>query len=268
MWNHPATQANIKILASYGYTFVDPISGNLACRTVGVGKMADVPVVHQAIRDLLGLSGEYSGINLLVTAGPTRELIDPVRFISNRSSGKMGYAIAEAAARRGANVTLVSGPTAIPVPSGVNVVAVETAAQMKDAAEAAFADAHMAILTAAVADFRPVHVSNDKAPKSADFDLTLVATPDIAAELGRNKGSRVLVGFAAETSNVREKALAKKEKKNLDWIVANDVSQPGAGFDVDTNIVTVFGPDNQQTELGLATKREIASNLRSRSRPS
>jgi phosphopantothenoylcysteine decarboxylase/phosphopantothenate--cysteine ligase len=263
MWDNPATQANLAKLRDYGYYFIEPVTGRLACRTEGVGKMADVGTIFDGIHELLSRRDSWRGMRVLITAGPTREAIDPVRFLSNRSSGKMGYALAEAARLRGATVTLVSGPTALPVPGGVGHVPVETARQMRDAVLRLAHDADFIIAAAAVADYRPAAPAAQKIKKSAGPpQIVLEPTEDILALLGQAKRSgQTLVGFAAETENVIEEARRKLTAKNLDWIIANDVSAEGAGFDVDTNIVTLVGPSGQETALPLLSKREVAERI-------
>ncbi len=263
MWNHPATQKNLDALRDYGCYFIEPVSGRLACRTEGVGRMADVPTIFAAIQELLARKSSWAGKRVLVTAGPTREPIDPVRFLSNRSSGKMGYALAEAARMRGADVTLITGPTALSVPGGMEVVPVETAAQMRDAALAHFEAADMVIAAAAVADYAPAEYNNQKLKKTgAAPGLTLTPTADILAEMGRRKRpGQVLIGFAAETEDLLAQARAKLAAKNLDWIAANDVTQDGAGFDGDTNILTLLGKEGQEIALPLLSKREAAEQM-------
>ena len=263
MWNNPATQSNLAKLRDYGYYFIEPTTGRLACRTEGVGRMADVTTIFEAIHEMLSRTHSWRGRRVLVTAGPTREPIDPVRYLSNRSSGKMGYALAEAARNRGADVVLVSGPAALTPPGGMEVVRVETASEMSDAVLSRSGAADVIIAAAAVSDYRPAETANQKIKKSGtDAALTLTQTPDILAELGRRKrpGQRV-IGFAAETENLLSHARRKLETKNLDWIVANDVTQEGAGFDGDTNIVTLLGPNGQEITLPLLTKREVAERV-------
>jgi phosphopantothenoylcysteine decarboxylase/phosphopantothenate--cysteine ligase len=252
MWNNPATQANLTKLRDYGYYFIEPVTGRLACRTEGVGKMADVGTIFDGIHELLARRDSWRGVRVLITAGPTREPLDPVRFLSNRSSGKMGYALAEAARLRGATVTLVSGPTALSVPGGVGHIPVETAQH-----------ADLIIAAAAVADYRPAAPAVQKIKKSAGLpQIALEPTDDILALLGQAKRpGQTLVGFAAETKNVTEEARRKLMAKNLDWIVANDVSAEGAGFDVDTNIVTLLNSSGQETALTLLPKREVAERI-------
>jgi phosphopantothenoylcysteine decarboxylase/phosphopantothenate--cysteine ligase len=262
MWDNPITQRNLATLRHYGYQVVEPISGRLACRTEGKGKMADVDVILASILDLLGRQNKLAGKKVLITAGPTREPIDPVRFISNRSSGKMGFAIAESARTMGADVTVIAGPTSETLPSGVRVISVETAREMYDAAVAEFSSADYVIAAAAVSDYRPSAVSSEKIKKEGSFsEIALESTDDILAELGRRKKHQVLVGFAAETESLEENAQKKLSSKNLDWIVANDVTAPGAGFDIDTNIVQIYSSTGQKHCLPQMTKREVADQL-------
>ena len=268
MWNNPATQANLVTLRDYGYYFIEPTTGRLACRTEGVGRMADVETILGAIQEMLARSGSWQGKRVLVTAGPTREPLDPVRYLSNRSSGKMGYALAEAARLRGATVTLVSGPTALPAPGGVEFVRVETAAQMQNAALAQAPSADLIFAAAAVADYRPAEFAAQKIKKAppelgaGGLILPLTANDDILAGLGREKRTgQTLVGFAAETEDVLGHARGKMAAKNLDWIVANDVTAEGAGFDGDTNIVTLLARDGREIALPLLTKREVAERI-------
>ena len=263
MWNNPATQSNLAKLRDYGYYFIEPVSGRLACRTEGVGRMADVPTIFAAINEMLSRTQSWAGKRVLVTAGPTREPIDPVRYLSNRSSGKMGYALAEAAQMRGADVVLVSGPTALPPPGGMEMVRVETAAQMYHAALAYAETADVIVAAAAVSDYRPATLAEQKMKKTgASPTLDLVQTYDILAELGRRKHpGQTLIGFAAETEDLLAQARLKLTSKNLDWIAANDVSAEGAGFDGDTNIVTLLGADGQEIALPLLTKREVAERI-------
>jgi len=263
MWNNPATQANLAKLRDYGYFFIEPTTGRLACRTEGVGRMADVDTIFAAIQEMLARSGTWAGRRVLVTAGPTREPIDPVRFLSNRSSGKMGYALAEAARVRGASVTLVSGPTALAAPGGVEFVRVETAAQMQSAVLSHAPDADLILAAAAVSDFRPAEYAAQKVKKDAAMSaLPLAANDDILAGLGREKrAGQTLVGFAAETEDLLGHARSKLAAKNLDWIVANDVSAEGAGFDGDTNVVTLLARDGREMTLPLLTKREVAERI-------
>ena len=263
MWNNPATQANLAKLRDYGYYFIEPTSGRLACRTEGVGRMADVETIFAAIHEMLARQDSWRGVKVLVTAGPTREPLDPVRYLTNRSSGKMGYALAEAARLRGADVTLVSGPTALAPPGGVEFVRIETAAEMRDAVVPRAETADIVLAAAAVADYRPSELSAKKIKKSSgDSALALSLNEDILALLGTQKPpGQILVGFAAETENLLASARRKLESKNLDWIVANDVTAEGAGFDGDTNIVTLLGKDGEEISLPLRTKREVAEQI-------
>ena len=262
MWDNPATQDNLAKLRDYGYFFIEPTTGRLACRTEGVGRMADVPTIFAAIQEMLARQDSWRGVRVLITAGPTREPLDPVRFLSNRSSGKMGYALAEAARLRGATVTLVSGPTALPHPGGMEFISVETAAQMRDAVLDRATDQHILIAAAAVADYAPVAAPQKLKKAAGPPQIALTETNDILAELGRRKRpGQILVGFAAETENLLGHARHKLESKNLDWIAANDVTQPGAGFDGNTNVVTLLGRDGQEVALPLLTKRETAERI-------
>ncbi|MGI4787238.1 MAG: bifunctional phosphopantothenoylcysteine decarboxylase/phosphopantothenate--cysteine ligase CoaBC [Janthinobacterium lividum] len=263
MWNNPATQANLAKLRDYGYYFIEPTTGRLACRTEGVGRMADVSTIFSAIQEMLGRSDSMRGKRVLITAGPTREPLDPVRYLSNRSSGKMGYALAEAAQMRGAEVVLVTGPTALAPPGGMEVVRVETASEMSVAVLSRSDQADLIFAAAAVSDYRPAEIADQKIKKSGiSPTLALTRTEDILAELGRRKRpDQTLIGFAAETEHLLDHARHKLEAKNLDWIAANDVTQEGAGFDGDTNIVTLLGSHGQEIALPLLTKREVAEQV-------
>jgi phosphopantothenoylcysteine decarboxylase/phosphopantothenate--cysteine ligase len=262
MFAHPALQENLRRLRDRGVRIVEPDTGPLASGLVGRGRLAEPPEILAAIEALLASQRDLAGEVILVTAGPTREPLDPVRFLSNRSSGKMGYAVAEAAAARGARVILVSGPTALPAPAGVDIVHVETAQEMHDAVLAKLPVARVVIKAAAVADYRPRHAADRKLKKGqAVPEVVLEPTPDILTEVGRRKGSRILVGFAAETEELEANARAKLERKNLDLMVANDVGQPGAGFDVDTNVVKILDPAGGVEELPMLPKREVANRI-------
>lgn len=262
MWANPIVQANIERMKSLGYIFVDPGEGRLACGTEGVGRLAPIKRIAQAVLDSLFPKRDLEGASILVTAGPTQEPIDPVRFIVNRSSGKMGYAIAEAAAKRGARVILVSGPTSLAVPAGVEVVEVRTAAEMFDAVMERLPDAQVVIGAAAVADYTPKSPGAEKMKKSeASLALELTPTKDIIAEVGRRKGERILVGFAAETGDLIENARAKLTSKNLDFIVANDVSRPEIGFGSDENEVTIIGRKGDVQELPRMSKIDVANKI-------
>ncbi|MHB1001294.1 MAG: bifunctional phosphopantothenoylcysteine decarboxylase/phosphopantothenate--cysteine ligase CoaBC [Armatimonadota bacterium] len=263
MWENPVTQANIQKLQSLGYKFIEPETGRLACGTEGIGRLASVDKIIETITELLLPKQDLDGISILVTAGPTREPIDPVRFIMNQSSGKMGYAIAEAASRRGARVTLVSGPTSIPAPPGVDLVKVETSAEMFDAVMDRLPDTQVIIGAAAPADFTPASPKPEKIKKSGSEGLTLelVQTRDIMAEVGKRKDSRILVAFAAETENLIPNAQEKMVRKNVDLIVANDVSRPEIGFGSDDNEVAIIGRDGHVDNLPRLPKIDVADRI-------
>jgi phosphopantothenoylcysteine decarboxylase / phosphopantothenate---cysteine ligase len=260
MWEHPATQANLEILRKRGVTIVDPDSGYLACGMTGAGRLAANEAIVDAVLQILKVGHDLAGETVLITAGPTREPIDPIRYLTNRSSGKMGYALAEAAVRRGAKVVLVSGPVALQPPTGVEVLNVETAADMYHAVMSRRNEATVVIKAAAVADYRPKRVATQKMKRHAEFALELVPTSDIAAELGDRKQGQLVIGFAAETENVLENARQKLLSKGLDAIVANDVSQPGVGFDSDRNAVTIITP-TEVLDVPAATKWDIAQKI-------
>lgn len=262
MFDHPALQENLQRLRERGVHLVEPDIGPLASGLVGRGRLAELSEILAAVERILAPRQDLAGRVILVTAGPTREPLDPVRFLSNRSSGKMGYAIAEAAAARGARVILVSGPTALPAPPGVDVIQVETAQEMRDAVLAKLEVAQVVIKAAAVADYRPTRQADRKLKKDqATPAILLEPTPDILAEVGTRKGNRILVGFAAETDDLVANARKKLQRKNLDLMVANDVRQPGAGFDVDTNLVKILDPSGGVEELPLLPKREVADRI-------
>ena len=264
MWEHPATQENIATLRARGVHVVDPGEGYLACGMTGAGRLAATEAIVEKVRDVLGLRRDLEGRTVLVTAGPTREDIDPVRFLTNRSSGKMGYALADAAIRRGARVILVSGPADFTVPGGVDWVPVRTSDEMHRAVRERSAEADIVIMAAAVADYRPAASHTQKLKRGeGSLTLQLEPTPDILAELGHEKGSRsrILVGFAAETAQLAENARAKLARKGADMIVANDVTQEGAGFDGDTNIVTIFLRDGREIPLPKLPKFEVANRI-------
>jgi phosphopantothenoylcysteine decarboxylase/phosphopantothenate--cysteine ligase len=262
MFEHPALQENLARLRGRGVHILEPESGPLASGLVGRGRLAEIPAILAAIERILAPRRDLDGRVVLVTAGPTREPLDPVRYLSNRSSGKMGYAIAEAAAARGATVILVSGPTALAAPPGVDMIQVETAQEMYDAVLAKLPLAAVVLKAAAVADYRPKQRAGQKIKKAeGPSEIALEPTPDILAEVARRKGSRVLVGFAAETNDLVANARKKLAQKHLDLMVANDVSQPGAGFDADTNIVKILDPAGGVEELPLLSKREVADRI-------
>lgn len=280
MYEHPLTQENIQKLQQLGWQLIEPAVGHLACGTSGVGRMPEPQELVEAVKEYLASSlaaaesdtrdnadtssanslPNLAGLKILVTAAGTREPIDPVRYIGNRSSGKMGYAIAETARELGAEVILISGPSALQAPEGVEFHKVESAREMRDLVHQHFANSHIVIKAAAVADYRVKNVSDHKIKKN-DEELTLVLekNPDILKELGQIKQpEQVLVGFAAETRNLIEYAQSKLEKKNLDMIVANDVSNPQAGFNVDTNLIKLLKRDGTIEELPLMSKKDLA----------
>ncbi|HUA22116.1 MAG TPA: bifunctional phosphopantothenoylcysteine decarboxylase/phosphopantothenate--cysteine ligase CoaBC [Bryobacteraceae bacterium] len=262
MWAHPATQENLAILRKRGHIIVEPENGLLACGTTGPGRLAEPEKIAGVVAGLGLHLRDLEGETVLITAGPTQEPLDPVRFISNRSSGKMGYALAEAAARRGAEVILVSGPVQLPDPSGVHVVHVRTAIEMHDAVMEHLAEAGIIIKAAAVADYHLSHVPQHKVKKTAmRMSLELDPTPDILAELGRKKGDRLLIGFAAETERLVESARQKLASKNCDMIVANLVNQEATGFESDENEVVLVLCTGETIALSRAPKREIADRI-------
>ncbi len=259
MYENPIFQKSVQFLKEQGYFFVEPEEGRLACGTTGKGRLAELDKIVSTLEKIFFAKHELSGKHILVTAGPTREPIDPVRFLSNYSSGKMGYAIAQEARERGARVTLVSGPCNLEPPAGVDVVSVETAQEMFDAVIKHFNVADVVIKAAAVADFRPRQRATEKIKKhEAIMTLELERTPDILQYLGDNKRDQVLVGFAAETEDILENARAKLNQKNLDLLVANDLTEEGAGFGVDTNVATLFFPGGAVKKLPKMTKKELA----------
>ena len=266
MYENQLTQKNIDVLIESGWNFIPPESGHLACGTDGVGRMPEPADIVDFVYFTMAFAADMLGIKVLVTAAGTYEPIDPVRYIGNRSSGKMGYAIAEAAKKRGAEVILVSGPSALTPPEGVEFIGVESAAEMRDAVMEHFSEADMIIKAAAVADYRVRNASDQKIKKN-DEELTLVLekNPDILKELGEKKRTgQILVGFAAETQNLLEYAKAKLEKKNLDMIVANDVSRKDAGFNTDTNVVKLLYRNGTIEELPIMTKHKLADELLNR----
>ena len=265
MWEHPATRANLETLRGRGVHVVDPDEGYLACGMIGAGRLAATETIAQKVFEVLGLRRDFVGQTVLVTAGPTREALDPVRFLTNRSSGKMGYAVAEAAIRRGAKVMLISGPTDLRVPEGIEWIPVNTAEEMRAAVLERAAEAGVVVMAAAVSDYRPamMHAGKLKRGESA-LTLKLEPTPDILGELGRqggSQGSRILIGFAAETEQLAENARVKLIRKDADMIVANDVTQEGAGFDGDTNIVTLVLRDGPDIPLPKMSKLEVANRI-------
>lgn len=263
MWENPATQHNIQTLVSRGVHVVTPATGHLACGDSGAGKLEDVNVIAQRAIAVLEKKKDMQGLRIMVTAGPTREALDPVRYISNRSSGKMGYAIARAAMERGADVTLLTGPVAIAPPKGVRVIEFTTTQDLLERALDHAEAQDVIIQSAAPADYRAKEIAPQKMKKQggADMIIELVENPDVAATLGKAKRKdQTFVGFAAETNDVLEHAKGKLVKKNLDMIVANDVTAPGAGFDVNTNIVTLITKENM-TSLPLMSKDDVADQI-------
>jgi len=262
MWDHPATQENLKLLRARGVHVVDPDEGYLACGMTGAGRLAATETIAKKVCQVLGLRRDFAGQTVLVSAGPTCEDIDPVRFLTNRSSGKMGYALAEAAHRRGAHVVLVSGPSELQIPEGVDWIPVRATEQMHRTVLERAREANVAIMAAAVSDYRPASAQDTKIKRGEGrFMLELEPTPDILAELGREKGNRVLVGFAAETDRVAENARGKLSRKGADMIVANDVTQEGAGFDTDTNIVTLYLRDGREIPQPKMSKLDVANRI-------
>jgi phosphopantothenoylcysteine decarboxylase/phosphopantothenate--cysteine ligase len=262
MFEHPAVRENLATLRGRGVGVVEPGEGYLACGWLGKGRLAEVETIVEAALARLARKAQLAGETLLVTAGPTIEDIDPVRYVSNRSSGAMGYRLAEAARDRGARVILVSGPTALAAPHGVTVVSVRSAEEMQEAVAAHVAAATVVIAAAAVSDYRPAQASASKLKKTdGPMGLELVRTPDILKGLGEAKSGRLLVGFAAETEDLVANARRKLEAKNLDLIVANNVTAPGAGFGGPTNAAVLLRRDGQSREVPLATKREVADEI-------
>jgi len=260
MWNHPATQANLETLRQRGVRIVEPGNGYLACGMTGPGRLAENDLIIAATMEALGASQELAGETVLITAGPTREKIDPVRYLTNRSSGRMGYALAEAALRRGARVLLVSGPTSLTPPGGAEFTSVESAEQMRQATMKLLPEASIVIKTAAVADYRPKSAAPQKIKRKGSMSLELEPTTDILAELVRSKSSQIILGFAAETENVLENARKKLMNKSLDAIVVNDVSREGVGFDSDRNAVTII-TQSEVIEVPETTKWEVAQRV-------
>lgn len=261
MWENPICQDNIAKLKAKGYRVVEPESGDLACGYEGKGRLAEITAIVEEIRFLLSPK-DLSGESVLVTAGPTEEAIDPVRFITNRSSGKMGFALARAAYHRGAEVTLVSGPSNLRAPRNVKYIPVRSAEEMRQAVMESLEKSSILLMAAAVSDYRPKEVATQKIKKlSAQTTLSLERTPDILGEGKKHKGKRIYVGFAAETENLIRNAKEKLKGKDLDFIVANDVSQPGAGFEVDTNIVKIIHRSGKVEKLPLLSKEEVADQI-------
>lgn len=259
MYHNPYVKTNLAKLKSHGVEIIEPVYGDLASGHQGTGRLNTIDCILGRMTQLLTERQDLQGKKVVVTAGPTREYIDPTRFISNPSSGKMGYAIAEVAQRRGADVTLVSGPTTVSPPGGVELCCVETASEMQDAVLKVFDSVDIVVMAAAVADYRPQSFSPSKLKKSAhQLSVPLERNPDIAEMLGQRKGEQILVCFAAETNNLLENAQSKLINKNCDLIVANDILAKGAGFKEDTNIVTLLNNSDKQEQLPLLSKREVA----------
>ncbi len=262
MWLHPATQANLETLRRRGHRIVEPESGYLACGMTGPGRLADPAAIVEAIERELPRRHDLEGETVLITAGPTQEPLDPVRYISNRSSGKMGYALAEAAAARGARVILISGPVHLAPPRGLEVIAVRTAAEMRQKVFENLAPASIVVKAAAVADFHLSKVPDQKVKKTAArISLELDPTPDILAELGRKKGDRLLIGFAAETQNLHQEARRKLESKNCDMVVGNLVGGSETGFESEENEAVLALATGELISLPRAPKREIADRI-------
>lgn len=260
MWNHPATQANLEILRKRGVRVVEPGSGYLACGMTGPGRLADNDAIVSALLQVLGSARDMENETVLITAGPTREKIDPVRYLTNRSSGRMGYALAEAALRRGARVLLVSGPTALAAPASAELTRVESTEQMREAVLNLLPQASIVIKTAAVSDYRPRSTARQKMKRKGPMALELEPTPDILKDISLKKGTQILVGFAAETENVLENARQKLVSKNLDAIVVNDVSREGIGFDSERNAVTIITRE-EVVDVPETTKWEVAQRV-------
>jgi len=261
MYSNPIVRENMEKLAAKGYRFVEAGYGELACKTEGYGRLACLEDIAEDAEDLL-TAKDLGGQHILVTAGPTREAFDPVRFITNYSTGKMGYAVALAAKRRGAAVTLVSGPTSLPEPRGVRFVPVVSAREMRDAVMLNLKDATVVVKSAAVADYRPADFSDSKIKKTdRPLEFRLEKNPDIIREVGKVKGDRILVGFAVETDRLVEYAAKKLREKNMDFIVANDITQPGAGFAAETNIVKILDREGGSEDLPRMDKMDVAHRI-------
>lgn len=261
MYNNPITQRNLEGLRSLGYHIMDPAEGWLACGITGVGRLPEPKAIVDWLEAKMCSTNEFEGTTILVTAGGTQESIDPVRYIGNRSSGKMGYAIAEQAARMGAKVILVSAPTSLPIPSGVDFISVDSAVSMQEAVEARYNDVNVVIMAAAVSDFRVLHKAEQKIKKMESMTIELVKNPDILQGLGSKKSHQILVGFAAETEHVIKYGQDKVAKKNLDMLVANDVSKSNAGFNVDTNEGYFLYPDKEPKEMPNMKKSDLARHI-------
>lgn len=261
MYENPVTQDNLKKLTDYGYRVIDPATGFLACGYDGKGKMPEPEVLLEYILQEAAYEKDMAGKKVLITAGPTRESIDPVRYITNHSTGKMGYALAKNAMRRGAEVTLITGPTNLEPPLFANVIPVETAEQMYQAVDAQFDRQDIVVMSAAVADYRPIHVAEQKVKKSDDaMSIELERTKDILGSMAARKKNQFVCGFSMETEHMLENSKAKLEKKKLDMIVANNLKVEGAGFGTDTNVVTLITPTTTE-ELPIMSKDEVADTI-------
>lgn len=262
MYENPIVQRNINLLKELGYEFIEPASGRLACGDEGKGKLQDTEIIAEETLRRLHSTKDLLGKKVVVTAGPTMVPIDPVRILTNRSSGKMGYSIAEEARDRGAEVVLISGPTSLRKPNGIKVIDIKTNEDMFNAIKNEFKDADIVIKSAAVADYKAKNYSNEKIKKTGD-DLNLIfeRDRDILKTLGDMKENQILVGFAAESSNLKENAKGKLERKNLDYIVANDISKPETGFASDENKVTIISKSGEEVSLEKMSKREVAKNI-------
>ena len=261
MYNNLITQRNLEGLRSLGYHIMDPAEGWLACGITGVGRLPEPEAIVDWLEAKMCSTNELEGTTILVTAGGTQESIDPVRYIGNRSSGKMGYAIAEQAAHMGAKVILVSAPTSLPIPNGVDFISVDSAVSMQEAVEARYNDVNVVIMAAAVSDFRVLHKAEQKIKKMESMTIELVKNPDILQGLGSKKSHQILVGFAAETEHVIKYGQDKVAKKNLDMLVANDVSKSNAGFNVDTNEGYFLYPDKEPKEMPNMKKSDLARHI-------
>lgn len=261
MYNNPITQRNLEGLRSLGYHIMDPAEGWLACGITGIGRLPEPEAIVDWLESKMCSTNELEGTTILVTAGGTQESIDPVRYIGNRSSGKMGYAIAEQAARMGAKVILVSAPTSLPIPNGVDFISVDSAVSMQEAVEARYNDVNVVIMAAAVSDFRVLHKAEQKIKKMESMTIELVKNPDILQGLGTKKSHQILVGFAAETEHVIKYGQDKVARKNLDMLVANDVSKSNAGFNVDTNEGYFLYPDKEPKEMPNMKKSDLARHI-------
>jgi phosphopantothenoylcysteine decarboxylase/phosphopantothenate--cysteine ligase len=262
MYNNPIVQNNISKLQEYGYAFINPVSGRLACGDEGEGKLADTELIAEYIESMLYDKKDLVGKKVLVTAGPTIAQIDPVRYITNRSSGKMGYAVAEEARDRGAEVTLISGTTSLKPPFGMKVINITTNAEMLDNVLNSFNDQDIVIKAAAVADYKPKQYSDRKIKKSSDeFDITFIKDTDILKKLGELKKQQTLIGFAAESNDLLENAENKLKNKNLDYILANDITASDTGFASDDNKVTILCCDGRKIPLEKMSKRQVARKL-------